>query len=239
MMFDAFAGIKRQTKVCCVTETLSTMYLLPFYLTIFAATTVQVVQAHRPLLTKPSCGVDYGSSATALSVEDPTISWAFKHYADCTNRVLWVSFTNPEPNFNFYAGVGVPTLERFADIRTNALIIGPGLPTLSEEDWSSLPEEVRSDPVWTSSQDDNNNIGAYYHISPADQSTCDHLGKVMSDSSTVLNGRCDFYEPFGGSHSWRVLDADNNVIPVSGATYYVAIFPQNNVSAKYGVALGT
>jgi len=35
------------------------------------------------------------------------------------------------------------------------------------------------------------------------------------------------------------LDADNNAIPVNGGTYYVAVFLQDDVSAKFGVALGT
>ena len=33
---------------------------------------------HRPLLTKPSCDGDFGSSAEALVIPDPSISWAFK-----------------------------------------------------------------------------------------------------------------------------------------------------------------
>ena len=61
----------------------------------------------------------------------------------------------------------------------------------------------------------------------------------MQAESTVVDGRCDFFEPFGQTHSWRVLDADNNVIPVQGETYYVAVFLQDHVSAKFGVALGT
>ena len=82
-------------------------------------------------------------------------------------------------------------------------------------------------------------LGAYYHVSPQDQSTCNHLGTVMFGESTVRNGRCDFYEPFGQTHSWRVLDADENVIPVEGATYHVVVFLQEDVSAKFGIALGT
>ena len=195
----------------------------------------QPVEAHRPLTTKSSCDDDYGTSETALPVPDPTISWAFKHYVDCTHRAVWSSFVNPSPNFQFYVGVGVPPVERFEDVRANALIIGPGLPQLSEEEMASLPEEVRTDPVWTTTP----NVGAYYHISPADQSTCDHLGTVMQGESTVRDGRCDFYEPFGQTNSWRVLDADNNNIPVEGATYHVVVFSQQNVSTKLGIALGT
>lgn len=195
--------------------------------------------AHRPALTKASCDSDYGTSSTALRLVDPTISWSFRHYADCTNRALWVSFESPSttPDFEFYVGVGIPTLDRFQDIRADALIIGPGLPPLSEQDLSLVPEEVRNDPIWSDNND--NNIGAYFHQSPADQSTCDHLGTVMKAHSTVLNGRCDFFEPFSQTHSWRLLDADNNLIPVQNATYYVVVFLQEHVSSKFTVALGT
>ena len=51
--------------------------------------------------------------------------------------------------------------------------------------------------------------------------------------------RCNFYEPFGRTHSWRILDADNNVIPQAGATYHVAVWLQSDVSGKFGVAVGT
>eukprot|EP00567_Pseudictyota_dubia_P015153 CAMPEP_0197438660 /NCGR_PEP_ID=MMETSP1175-20131217/5586_1 /TAXON_ID=1003142 /ORGANISM="Triceratium dubium, Strain CCMP147" /LENGTH=190 /DNA_ID=CAMNT_0042968431 /DNA_START=30 /DNA_END=598 /DNA_ORIENTATION=- len=175
-------------------------------------TAQNVVHAHRPLTTSPSCDDDYGTLETALPIPDPTISWSFKHYADCSHRAVWSSFVNPSADFQFYVGVGTPPVERFEDVRANALIIGPELPSLSDEEMASLPEEIRTDPVWTATP----NIGAYYHVSPADQSTCNHLGAVMRNTTTVRNGRCDFFEPFGQTHSWRVLDADNNVIPVEG-----------------------
>jgi hypothetical protein len=88
--------------------------------------------AHRPMLTRPSCDSDYGSSQAALKVPDATISWSFKHYADCTNRALWIVVDkNPYNNFYFYVGVGVPTLDRFASVRVDAVVIGPELPTLN------------------------------------------------------------------------------------------------------------
>jgi hypothetical protein len=188
------------------------------------------------MLTQPSCDSDYGSSQAALHVPDATISWSFKHYADCTNRALWIVIDKiPHRNFNFYVGVGVPTLDRFATVRVVAVVIGPGLPRLSAgAEFNSLPQEIREDPVWN-----NTTIGAYIRTSPADQSTCNHLGSVMSSVSTIRNGRCNFYEPHGQTNSWRVLDADNNILPVADATYHVAVYVQEDVSAKFSVALGT
>ncbi|CAB9519826.1 Domain of unknown function (DUF305) [Seminavis robusta] len=195
-----------------------------------------LVSAHRPATTRASCDEDYGSSATAMPLADPTISWAFKHYLDCTHRAVWIEVTNETPNQPFYVGVGIPTQDRFADVRADALIIGPGLPQLTADEWEQVPLEVRNDPVWNS----GSNIGAYFQSSPQDQSTCDHLGTVMRRASRVVGGRCDFYEPFGGSHSWRVLDADDNIlVEGNGAAYHVAVFLQQDTSSKLGIALGT
>uniref|UniRef100_A0A7S1NL07 DUF305 domain-containing protein n=1 Tax=Eutreptiella gymnastica TaxID=73025 RepID=A0A7S1NL07_9EUGL len=194
-----------------------------------------LTSAHRGLLTKPSCDDDYGTSATALNIPDASISWAFKHYLDCTHRVVWTKFTNPEPDFRFYVGVGIPPVQRQAATRADALIIGPGLPTLSDADMQSLPVELQNDRVWST----QGGVGAVIHRSPQDQSSCAHLGTVMQGISSVVNGRCDFFEPFGQTHSWRVLDADNNVIPLAQQTYYVAVFLQQHTSGKLGIALGT
>ena len=68
------------------------------------------------------------------------------------------------------------------------------------------------------------------------------LSTVMQTEAQVVSNRdpeeiapevplrwCDFSEPHGGTHSWRVLDADNNV----------AVFLQEHTSGKFGIALGT
>ena len=106
------------------------MAFLPLVVALLCA----ITSAHRGLLTGPSCDDDFGTSATALPIPDATISWAFKHYLDCTHRVVWAKFANPAANSNFYVGVGVPPIQRQAATRADALIIGPGLPTLSDAD---------------------------------------------------------------------------------------------------------
>ena len=122
--------------------------------------------AHRGLLTAMSCDDDFGSSRTALSIPDPSISWAFKHYLDCTHRAIWMKFVNPRPDFKFYVGVGIPPRERFAHVRADALIVGPGLPQLSDDDLALVLADVRNDPVLAS------NPGGLLFRGPADQSTC-------------------------------------------------------------------
>ncbi len=73
--------------------------------------------------------------------------------------------------------------------------------------------------MWDTAAD----LGAVIHRSPLDQSTCDHLGQVMSFYSSVKDGRCDFFETFGRTNTWWILDADGNTLPEQGATYYVAV----------------
>ena len=72
--------------------------------------------AHRPLLLdgKASCDGEFGSSTQAIVIPDATISWSMKHYSDCTNRALWLSFVNPAPDFAFYVGSGIPVKVRQA-----------------------------------------------------------------------------------------------------------------------------
>ena len=195
---------------------------------------VSSVIGHRPAIQRSSCDNDYGSSTTALPLPDPSISWAFKHYLDCTHRAVWINFKNPMADFGFYVGAGVPPQERYADVRANAVIIGPDLPQLTEEEMLLLPDDIKNDPVW-----DNEGYGAVLHVSPDDQSTCDHLGIVMSGESSVVDGRCNFYEPFGSTNSWRILDTDENFLPVDGGDYYVAVYIQDDTSSKIGIALGT
>ena len=52
--------------------------------------------AHRGLITRASCDLDWASSAKALPIPDASISWSFKHYFDCSERAVWMKFQNPE-----------------------------------------------------------------------------------------------------------------------------------------------
>ena len=158
------------------------------------------------------------------------MSWAFKHYFDCSRRAVWVQFKNPAVNFKFYIGAGIPPVKRMARLRADALIVGPGLPQLSADEVKALPPAVLNDPVMSKNR--RKKMGAVLLRSPRDQSTCAHLGTVMQRHSKVVNGRCDFFGPYGQTHSWRVLDADNNVLPVKGAEYYVAVWLQQHQSGK-------
>merc|ERR1719183_3209746 len=79
---------------------------------------------HRGLLTRGSCDNDFGSSLQALHVPDASISWAFKHYFDCSQRAVWARFKNPAANFKFYVGAGIPPVNRMDGLRADALIIG-------------------------------------------------------------------------------------------------------------------
>jgi len=193
-----------------------------------------LVACHRPLIEGPSCSPFFGSPEKALNVPDITISWSFEHNIKCGgNRAVWAKFNNLRVNQKVYVGVGIPTLSRYTDIRADSLIIGPGLPKLTSAEKANIPTEVLSQ--MDSIAGDN---GAIFTRSPADQSSCKHLSPVMSTSSSVRNGRCNFYEPYSGTNSWRVLDSDDNNLPQTGK-HYVAVWLQENTSGKIGIAIGT
>lgn len=269
-------------------------HLSPYSLVLFSLVVLQtavVASAHRPALTRPSCSPDFGSSRAALDIDGVTVSWSFKHYLDCSSRAVWMKFRNPSPDFLFYVGVGIPPVPRFADLRADVLVVGPGLMEYDEPELRSLgvPAEVlreaffvvqksvRRDllhspdvisatnaiPGGASSKSVNDSarsssttkapaatsasgtsfspqkIPALVRRAPLDQSSCGHLGPTMTDASRVRNGRCDFYEPYGQTHSWRVLDADLLRIPIASEEYFVAVYFQEDVSGKLGIAYGT
>ena len=189
-----------------------------------------LAHAHRRATTIPSCDGDFGSSATALPIPSADISWSMKHYLDCTHRAVWMTGTTPSAGFEYYVGVGIPPTERHASLRADAVVIGASLPALTAAELAAIPDAVKADEAFVPN--------GYLHASPADQSSCAHLDDVMRDASTVRDGRCDFYEPYGDTHSWRVLDADKNALPVSGETFYTVVWFQEHTSGKIGIAMG-
>lgn len=85
--------------------------------------------------------------------------------------------------------------------------IGPSLPVLPDDE--VVPQEIRD---YSESMD----LGVALYRSPQDQSTCDHLtAGPMIASSSVVDGRCHFFEPFGGSNSWVLLDQTLEAVEVS------------------------
>jgi hypothetical protein len=75
---------------------------------------------------------------------------------------------------------------------------GPDLPALTDD--VNVPEEVRQYSLETG-------FGVLLINSPQDQTTCDHLASdLMKQESSVVDGRCLFYDQFGGSNSWVVMD---------------------------------
>ena len=98
-----------------------------------------------------------------------------------------MTMTAPSNGFPFYVGVGIPTKDRFSELRADALVMGDDLPELTAAELAAIPDEVKDDPVFVPR--------GYLHASPEDQATCAHLDAVMTRASRIRNGRCDFYEP--------------------------------------------
>jgi hypothetical protein len=85
--------------------------------------------------------------------------------------------------------------------------MGPSLPALTDD--INVPDEIKEYSRTTGS-------GIVVFKSPQDQTTCSHLNaELMIAESSVVNDRCLFYERFGGSNSWVVLDDTIDVAEVS------------------------
>ena len=159
--------------------------------------------------------MDYGSSETALQIIDASISWGYNYYLDCTNRAVWSTFQNPSKDFSLYFGVLTPKLDRFNDVRADAMLIGPGFPSLTDEEWAKVPDAVKEDPIWN-----DETVGALLFEGASDVSNCTFLGMIMQFASEVEEGRCTFNDWFGQDASWPLLDYDDIIIPIADATYY-------------------
>jgi hypothetical protein len=82
---------------------------------------------------------------------------------DCESRAICIEFENPSEDFSFYLEVLVPAID--------AVIARHGLPRLTEEELTFIPEQIKASPVWN-----GESKGAILHRSLQDQTNCDHLG---------------------------------------------------------------
>lgn len=211
-------------KCTCMPRNLPPVRMKAFLLGCLLATAS--VDAHRALLEGPSCFDDFKSSHAALRVEDPSISWYFDHYFDCRSRAVWLNVLANETSF--YFGAAVTILERFQDVRASAVVIGPDLGPLSSEQISRIPGAVLQDDVFDASS-------ALLLEAPQDQSTCNHIGATLRELyATVENNRC---VDLADLRAWPVLDVEN-IRLTPGQEYHIAVFLQENESAKVTIGLG-
>lgn len=185
--------------------------------------------AHRSLPSGVTCGSQFASPETALVIPNPEISWANYAIYDCDHPVNWYEAAGTKDQ-EFKFTITIPVIERFEAVRMNAVIIGEGLPPISQDDIndSFVPASVLD--YMTA-----NNLGGVVFNSPVDQSTCDHLtSPEMATEVTVKDGRCHFYEPFGGSNLWVVMD-DVYKLPTT-TTYKIAVYEENQSTAKASFA---
>jgi len=183
----------------------------------------QVARAHRSLPSGLTCGAQFGSPDAPLVVPNPAISWANYGIYTCDDPIQWYEATTVDAGQLLHFTLTVPEIERFREARMTAAIVGPGLPE-AEDAAGRVPDAVMD---YTTA----NGLGIAVFDSPEDQSTCGHLtSKLMFNSSTVKDGRCHFYEPFGGSNLWVVLD-EWIAAPVAGA-YKITVYETNGMTAR-------
>ena len=195
------------------------------FFAIFLAAIVHCTSAHRSLPSGITCGSQFSNPNTPLIIPNPKISWANYALFTCEHSVAWYEAQGTKDQ-EFKFTLTVPVIERFKDVRMTTVIIGDGLPALPQG--SNVPEDV-------SKYISNYNLGAVVYKSPVDQSTCSHLSsEEMAKESTVKDGRCNFYEPFGGSNLWVVADSAFK-LPITG-TYKIAVYEENRSTAKASFA---
>lgn len=188
---------------------------------------VHTAFAHRSLPSGITCGSQFASPETPLVIPNPEISWANYAIYDCDNPVSWYEAAGSKDQ-EFKFTVTVPVIERFEDVRMTAVIIGEGLPQLLQDDSKFVPPSVLN---YMSA----NNLGGVMFNSPVEQSTCDHLtSPEMAVETTIEQDRCHFYEPFGGSNLWVIMD-DVYKLPTTG-TYKIAVYEENQSTAKASFA---
>lgn len=89
------------------------------------------------LAHKPTFSTDCGSANDACIVGDPEISIVVYQPVTCDVDQLWLSFYAPA-DFQLYAQLGVPVIERLEDYRPSMAVVHPGLPLADRP----LPFEV-------------------------------------------------------------------------------------------------
>merc|ERR1712107_334074 len=98
-------------------------------------------------------------------------------------------------------------------------------------DQEKIPDEIKD---FVANQE-SDGVGVSVFHSPLDQSSCDHLKSgIMNEVSTIKEGRCNFYEPFGGSYMWVVMD--EYVYAPADGKYMFAMYEQNGYTAKASFA---
>jgi hypothetical protein len=91
------------------------------------------VEGHKPVTDEASYGHKYSTRGGALLVDPINISHVAYRVVTCKGTIFWLEFVPPTANFSLYVGVGVPVLDRFASLRVDVAILGPGLPPVRNE----------------------------------------------------------------------------------------------------------
>jgi len=98
-------------------------------------------------------------------------------------------------------------------VHISAAIIGPGLPAL--KDTTIVPSDILA-------YAEEKGFGVSLFKLPEDKSTCNILASdAERRESDVVDSRCHFYDPFGRSNSWVVLDEADVVDEVSAGAVFV------------------
>lgn len=200
-----------------------------------------LARPHRPLFPykQGSCGTDFASSDEAAVIPNPYLSWAYYHYFDCTSRAVWARLNTPAYGPGVVTSLTAMVPTRF-NVTLSAVIVGPGLPPLPDHVFQALPAAVRDDPIWNSNSNtttttDRMMMGAVYI--EHDYSACRYFGPHYSSH---YNGtHCVVTHHHTGSQMVLTAHLPHLRLPLASASYYLAVFANDDVSTKAFISLGT
>eukprot|EP00930_Biecheleria_cincta_P055776 TRINITY_DN4204_c0_g1_i7.p1 TRINITY_DN4204_c0_g1~~TRINITY_DN4204_c0_g1_i7.p1 ORF type:complete len:605 (+),score=82.38 TRINITY_DN4204_c0_g1_i7:66-1880(+) len=193
------------------------------------------VIGHRPAHHGITCGSQFSTPKDALRIHDIEIEWAGSRVVTCESPMLWVTYEVPASMVGsklYLSAGGVhtnsnPGASRFAHLRMDTVLLGPGMPTLNR---SELPAHV--------SVPDTFPTGRVFR-SPADQSTCAHSEWMRPMGALVEVGEptvCTFLEAFTQTYMPVVLDVTPTVM--QGGTYYAGFYLRTHETGKIWFAVG-
>jgi len=187
-----------------------------------------------------SCGAQFSTAETALLIPDITVNWAGNRVVTCDGQAMWLKFMVPQDRIGQKLYITAGTLHpdsntddagRFADVRVDAALFGPGLSPVDTGAISDSNPAVVVPSNLASS-------GALF-LAADDLSVCDSsmfLAKQVPPLATETDGLCTYFEPLGQTYKAVVLDQVQTIAQMG--LHYVSFWTRTGSTAKIWISVG-
>jgi hypothetical protein len=164
-----------------------------------------LASGHQPMVSGASCGSQFSTPDSALSVPAMGNFWGAHRVVTCEGPVLWVNFSAGDTSRTVEITAGSlhshssgASAGRFADLRVDALVVAAGLPVL---DPGALEIQVPSHAT-----------NGVLLQSPLDVSSCSHSQNLAAGGwAQVDEGVCAFGDSFGTAYVFSAVLLDRQV----------------------------